>query len=281
MNSVLITGGTGYFGNGFVGTCLERNLFDRICIFSRDEYKQAVMRDRFKNDSRLRFFVGDVRDRNRLGRAMHGVDVVIHAAALKRIEVGFYNPSEMVKTNIDGAMNVIEAATDAHVKKVIALSTDKAFEPVSAYGQSKAMMESLFLAANNARGADGPIFAVTRYGNVSGSTGSVIPKWRALIDQGKKEVPVTDPDCTRYWMTLDEAVELVLKTVNTMHGGELVIPTLPAYRLGDLAFAMDVAMDIRGISKSEKRHESMDAGMRSDIARRMTIYELQISLLCV
>jgi UDP-N-acetylglucosamine 4,6-dehydratase len=143
------------------------------------------------------------------------------------------------------------------------------------------MMESLFLAANNARGADGPIFAVTRYGNVSGSTGSVIPKWRALIDQGKKEVPVTDPDCTRYWMTLDEAVELVLKTVNTMHGGELVIPTLPAYRLGDLAFAMDVAMDIRGISKYEKRHESMDAGMRSDIARRMTISELQISLLCV
>lgn len=281
MNSVLITGGTGYFGNGFVDTCLKLSFFDRICIFSRDEYKQAVMRDKFKNDSRLRFFVGDIRDRNRLVRAMAGVDVVIHAAALKRIEVGFYNPSEMVKTNIDGAMNVIEAATDAHVKKVVALSTDKAFEPVSAYGQSKAMMESLFLAANNARGADGPIFAVTRYGNVSGSTGSVIPKWRALIDQGKKEVPVTDPNCTRYWMTLNEAVNLVLCTVTTMQGGELVIPDLPAYRLGDLACALDVGMQVNGILAFEKQHEAMSPTMNSATAKRLTVSELKTALVRV
>lgn len=281
MNSVLITGGTGYFGRGFVKKALAENRFDRICILSRDEYKQSLMRTEFNNDSRLRFFIGDVRDRDRLSRAMIGIDLVIHAAALKRIEVGFYNPREMVKTNIDGAINVIEAATDAHVKKVIALSTDKAFEPVSAYGQSKAMMESLFLAANNTRGANGPLFAVTRYGNVSGSTGSVIPTWRALIDQGKEEVPVTNPDCTRYWMYLDEAVDLVLNTATTMQGGELVIPTLPAYRLGDLACAMDVCMKVHGMSKYEKQHESMAPGMSSDKASRMTVSELKTALLAV
>ena len=188
----LITGGSGSFGNAFAQKIIDHDLSDRIVIFSRDEVKQAEMRERF-NNPRLRFFIGDVRDRDRLRRAFEGVDVVIHAAALKRIEVGEYNPAEMVKTNVIGAMNVIEAAHDAGVGKVINLSTDKAFQPISPYGHSKALAESLFLNANNAHGKNGPRFAVTRYGNVSGSRGSVIPKWRNM----KVIVPVTDPEATR------------------------------------------------------------------------------------
>lgn len=251
---------------------------DRVCIFSRDEWKQHQMRQEFKNDSRLRWFIGDVRDRDRLRRAMEGVDVVVHAAALKRIEVGAYNPGEMVKTNVIGSVNVIEAATDAGVGKVLMLSTDKACQPCSAYGHSKALAESVVLAANNSRGENGPLFAVTRYGNVAGSTGSVIPIWRAFISNGAKAVPVSDPEVTRFWMTQKEAVDLVWDTISDMKGGELVIPTLPAYRLGDLAMAMGAGMEVTGLANYEKLHESMREGETSEIARRMSVEEIREAL---
>jgi len=208
---------------------------------------------------------------------MEDIEVVVHAAALKRIETGFYNPVEISHTNIGGAVNVIEAAHDAGVHKVVALSTDKAHQPVSPYGTSKAFAESLFLAANNTRGNRGPIFAVVRYGNVWNSTGSVVPTWRRILEAGDT-VPVTDPECTRFFMTMDEAVSLVLDTADTMRGGEIAIPELPAYRLGDLAEAMGAKMDVRGLPLYEKRHESMGAGNSSDQARRMTVEELREAL---
>ncbi len=296
MKSVLITGGSGAFGTA----CVKKLLWageppGRIVIYSRSEHRQAEMaRELAQYDTRqaLRFFIGDVRDRERLRRAMEDIQVVIHAAALKRIEVGWYNPLEVKKTNIDGAANVIEAAHDAGVSKVVALSSDKAFEPISPYGTSKAFAESLFLAANNARGRAGPRFALVRYGNVWGSTGSVVPTWRKIIDEqlGQRAgiassdanafpiVPVTDPECTRFYMTMDEAVDLVLDTVETMKGGETRIPRLPAYRLGDLAEAMGAQMEIRGLPSFEKRHESMGPGNSSDRARRMTMVELKAAL---
>lgn len=278
--SLLITGGTGSFGRAFVRKALESSI-ERICIFSRGEHAQADMRAQYPpprhSEDRLRFFIGDVRDRDRLRRAMEGVSTVVHAAALKRIEVGHYNPVEMVKTNVMGAINVIEAAQDAGVKKVVALSSDKAYQPISPYGFSKAMAESLFLAANNARGRDGPIFAVTRYGNVAGSAGSVIPKWREILKTGDT-VPVTDPECTRFWMTMDEAVALVAETIETMKGGELMIPELPAYVLGDLAEAMGAKMDVTGLNGFEKKHEGMKDGLTSDRVRRMSVGELKEGL---
>ena len=285
MKSVLITGGSGAFGTAFARHLLGRNrLFpDRIVIFSRGEHRQAEMARELEpldRKDRLRFFIGDVRDRDRLRRAMEGIDVVVHAAALKRIEVGAYNPLEVKKTNIDGAANVIEAATDAAVNKVIALSSDKAYHPVSPYGTSKAFAESLFVAANNTRGNFGPIFAVCRYGNVWNSTGSVVPTWRKILASGADTVPVTDPGCTRFFMTLDEAVSLVLDTAETMRGGEIAIPMLPAYRLADLAEAMGAKMDIRGLPEYEKRHESMGVGTSSEHARRMTVAELKEALKC-
>jgi FlaA1/EpsC-like NDP-sugar epimerase len=252
----------------------------RIAIFSRGEHRQADMARELAPldpDARLRFFIGDVRDRDRLRRAMEEIEVVIHAAALKRIEVGAYNPLEVKRTNIDGAANVIEAATDAGVRRVVALSTDKAFEPVSPYGTSKAFAESLFLAANNTRGFHGPHFAVVRYGNVWASTGSVVPTWRKILETSDT-VPVTDPECTRFFMTMDEAVSLVLDTAATMQGGEIAIPELPAYRLGDLAEAMGAKMSVLGLPVYEKRHESMGAGNSSDQARRMSVEELRKAL---
>lgn len=209
---------------------------------------------------------------------MEGVETVVHAAALKRIEVGQYNPLEVKRTNIDGAANVIEAATDAGVRKVVALSTDKAYQPVSPYGTSKAFAESLFLAANNTKGVNGPVFAVCRYGNIWNSTGSVVPTWRKMIADGATSVPVTDPLCTRFFMTMDQAVSLVLDTVETMKGGEIAIPDLPAYRLYDLAEAMGADIEIKGLPAWEKRHESMDATRCSENARRMTVDELKEAL---
>jgi FlaA1/EpsC-like NDP-sugar epimerase len=281
MKSVLITGGSGAFGTACAKRLLADRVTERLVIYSRSEHRQADMARELGADQRLRFFIGDVRDRDRLRRAMQDIDVVIHAAALKRIETGAYNPLEVKKTNIDGAANVIEAATDAGVHKVIALSSDKAFQPVSPYGTSKAFAESLFLAANNTRGNFGPIFAVCRYGNVWKSTGSVVPTWRKILDGGADTVPVTDPGCTRFFMTMGEAVSLVLDTADTMKGGEIAIPDLPAYRLGDLAEAMGAKMDIRGLPDFEKRHESMGAGKSSDQARRMTVDELRVVLKCV
>lgn len=272
--NILITGGTGSFGRAFVRRAIADDV-RRICVFSRGEHAQAEMRDEL-DDERIRWFIGDVRDRDRLVRAMEGVDLVIHAAALKRIEVGAYNPIEMVKTNVLGAMNVIEAATDAGVSKVVSLSTDKAYQPISPYGQTKALMEGLMLAANNCRSRNGPIFSVTRYGNIAGSAGSVIPKWRGMIASGAKKVPVTDPDATRFWMTIDEAVDLVLNTVRYMKGGELAIPTwLPAYRLGDLAQALGVEMEVTGLPGWEKKHEGMQDGLTSDVAPRLSVGELR------
>jgi len=277
MNNILITGATGYFGRAFVDYLSTKNT-KRICIFSRNEYNQFLMRQQFNDDPRFRWFIGDVRDKDRLKWAMADVDTVVHAAALKRIEVGFSNPIEMVKTNIDGTINVIEAAMDTRPNTVLLLSSDKAVAPISAYGHSKAMAESLFLAANNTTPAGGPKFLITRYGNVAGSTGSVIPIWRAMKDKGIKKVPVTDPECTRFWMYADEAVELVYSTIQTGKPKTIAIPDLPAYRLGDLAEAMGLDMDIIGLGEFEKKHEAMDYGMTSDKARRMSVDELKEAL---
>lgn len=271
MRSVLITGGAGFFGRNFAKHLLDERLAERVCIYSRCEYRQAQMRAQFAGEERLRFFVGDVRDRDRLRRAMSGVDTVVHAAALKRIEVGHYNPEEMVRTNIGGTVNVIEAAADAGVARVVFLSSDKAFEPVSPYGQTKALAESLILAAN--RTHHGTRFAVTRYGNVAGSTGSVIPTWRRILEQSNA-VPVTDPECTRFWMTIGEAVELVLATIENMPE-DPAIPELPAFRLGDLAEAMGARMNVRGIGPWEKRHEAMRPGLASDTAPRLSVADLR------
>ena len=236
------------------------------------------MRSELRDDPRLRWMIGDVRDQSRLKRAMSTVDVVVHAAALKRIEVGYYNPIEMTRTNVDGAINVIEAAQDAGVAKVVALSTDKAYQPISPYGCSKALAESLFIAANATVGAGGPRFSVVRYGNVWCSAGSVVPAWMARIEAGEADVPVTDPDCTRFFMRIDEAVALVRNTIATMAGGELVVPDLPAYRVGDLAAAIGATMRVTGLPAWEKKHESMDDGRCSAFARRMSVDELESEL---
>ena len=277
--SYLVTGGTGSFARAFVKRLLDTNASDRICVFSRGEHQQAQFCSEVKDDPRIRWFLGDVRELDRLRRAMDGVDIVVHAAALKRIESGHRNPVELVRTNILGSVNVIEAAQDAHVKKVVALSTDKAFQAKSAYGHSKAMAECLFLSADNTvNKIRGPRFAVVRYGNVWASQGSVVPKWRAILDSGKVSVPVSDFRATRFFMTLDQAVDLVTDTVNTMQGGELRIPDLPAYSVGDLATAMGAKMDILGMPEFEKLHESMDETRCSEDARRMTIAELRAHL---
>lgn len=283
--SVLVTGGSGYFGRGFVRAALGSHV-QRVCVYSRDEAKHAHMREEI-NDPRVRYFVGDVRDFDRLDWAMESCDVVVHAAALKRVEVGEYDAEEMVKTNVVGAMNVIQAARKRPAsgtleqRCVVALSTDKAFEPVNAYGASKLLAEKLFLAANNARGVHGPRFAVTRYGNVAGSTGSVIPVWRAAMAAGR-QVRISNGSATRFWMTLDEAVDLVGRTIATMRGGELVTPDLPAYELRDLATAMGVYKGSwitgDGLGPGEKLHEGMEPGRTSDQARRMSVDELREAL---
>ena len=274
--NILITGGTGFFGRAFSAFLLEHGIAEKVVVFSRDEAKQAVMRQTFPQYE-MRWQIGDVRDLQRLNRAMHDIDVVVHAAALKRIEVGAYNPDEMVKTNIIGTMNVIEAAIMNGVSKVVFLSSDKAYQPISPYGQSKALAESLILNANNITGIQGTRFAATRYGNVTNSTGSVIPTWKALKARGEKMV-ITDPDCTRFWMTADEAVDLVWETIETLQGGELNVPVLPAYRLGDLAEAMGVETEVIGLPAHEKKHESMQDGCGSEDARRMSIEELREGL---
>lgn len=276
MHSVLITGGAGFFGRGFARKVLAMGA-ERVCIYSRGEYSQYLMRQEFGDDSRLRFFVGDVRDLDRLTWAMQGCDLVVHAAALKRVEVGQYNPTEMRKTNVGGAENVVQAARRSKVGKVIGLSTDKAFEPANTYGKTKALAEDIFLSANDEQGYGFPRFSITRYGNVSGSTGSVIPTWRAKAARGE-QVTMTSPHATRFWMTLDQAVQLVIDTACNMRGGELVIPDLPAYRLGDLAEAMGLDPIITSLGIGEKMHEGMAPGNTSDLARRMTVDELKEAL---
>lgn len=289
--SILITGGTGTFGRAFVSYLLQQTNIPRICIYSRGEHAQADMRAQLNDDPRLRWFIGDVRDEARLRRAMSGVDKVVHAAALKRIEVGAYNPDEMVKTNVLGTMNVIEAAISSGVRRVIGLSSDKAYQPISPYGQSKALGESLLLAANEMHGwqpDDGRTrykepkkktqFIAVRYGNIWNAQGSIVPKWIGRWSQGKP-ITITDPECTRFYMTVDQAVELVWQCVQGQFRN-LVIPTnLPAYRVGDLAEAFCAEFicesETVGLPGHEKLHESMDDGLCSLDARRMTIDELR------
>ena len=281
IGSLLITGGTGSFGVALVRRLLKENISSRICIYSRGELIQSQMRAAFKNNDRLRFMIGDVRDRDRLERAMSGVELVVHAAALKRIEVGRDNPIEMMRTNVDGSAHVVEAACRAGVEKIVYLSTDKAFEPVSPYGYSKAMAESIMLSSNDPLGLHGPRIAVTRYGNVWNSRGSVVPTWQQQMRKSGGEVTVTDPECTRFFMLMNEAVELVLETAQYMQGGEIAIPDLPAYRVGDIAAAMGAVMNISGLGDHEKMHESMCVGRSSADARRMTVAELQKHLAAI
>jgi UDP-N-acetylglucosamine 4,6-dehydratase (inverting) len=259
-SGVLVTGGTGSFGQQLVQTLLKRYSLRRLIVFSRDELKQSVMSQTDLargNEDRLRFFIGDVRDGNRLRRAMEGIDTVVHAAALKQVPAGEYNPQEFVKTNIGGAQNVIDAALEAGVRRVVALSTDKAAAPINLYGATKLVSDKLFVAANNIKGPRDLRFSVVRYGNVMGSRGSVIPFF--LDRRGSGELPITDPGMTRFNITLDEGVDLVLWAIEHGQGGEILVPKIPSYRITDLAEAIapSAARPVVGIRPGEKLHEEM------------------------
>ncbi|MBK9446924.1 MAG: UDP-N-acetylglucosamine 4,6-dehydratase (inverting) [Betaproteobacteria bacterium] len=256
--SILITGGTGSFGKQYVKTLLRRYKPKRIIVFSRDELKQFEMQQDFSHES-MRYFIGDVRDKERLMMAMRGVDYVIHAAALKQVPAAEYNPMECIKTNIHGAENVIQAALDCGVQKVIALSTDKAANPINLYGATKLCSDKLFVAANHLAGERNTRFAVVRYGNVVGSRGSVVPFFRSLINKGAAELPVTDMRMTRFWITLQQGVDFVLKNFERMRGGEVFVPKIPSVRVPDLAKALASEMPIKiiGIRPGEKLHEIM------------------------
>jgi len=255
--AVLVTGGTGSFGKLFVKTLLEKTTARRIVIYSRDELKQWEMSQLYPGEDRLRFFLGDVRDLPRLTRAFHGVDYVVHAAALKQVPAAEYNPFEAVKTNIMGAKNIIDAAIDCGVKRVVALSTDKASSPVNLYGATKFVSDKLFIDGNAYAGGRVTRFSVVRYGNVVGSRGSVIPLFKKLAPTG--ELPVTDPNMTRFWITLDQGVEMVMDAFETMKGGELYVPKIPSMKLADLAKAIapDAKIRITGIRPGEKLHEEL------------------------
>lgn len=258
--TILITGGTGSFGHHFVNFVLANYKPKKIIIYSRDEYKQFIMTNEYKKHEKvLRFFIGDVRDKDRLKMALNGVDYVIHAAALKQVPACEYNPNEAIKTNINGAMNVINACLEKGVKKVVALSTDKAVNPINLYGGTKLVSDKLFTAANSYRGKDGTSFAVVRYGNVAGSRGSVIPFFQNIINSGKKELPITDIRMTRFWISLEQGVELVIKALKEAKGGETFISKIPSFKITDLAKAMcpDCIIKEVGIREGEKLHEIM------------------------
>jgi UDP-N-acetylglucosamine 4,6-dehydratase/5-epimerase len=254
--SVLITGGTGSFGKKFVQVLLERYQPERIVIYSRDELKQYEMAQEFR-DPAMRYFIGDVRDLPRLTLAMRGIDYVIHAAALKHVPVAEYNPMECIKTNIYGANNVIDAAMTCGVEKVIALSTDKAANPINLYGATKLASDKLFVAANNITGDLRTQFAVVRYGNVVGSRGSVVPFFQKLVREGATELPITDSRMTRFWITLQQGVDFVLDSFKRMQGGEIFVPKIPSMRIMDLAAALAPGVPTRmiGIRPGEKLHE--------------------------
>ena len=256
--NILVTGGTGSFGQEFITTVLRRHRPARLAVFSRDELKQSEMQQRF-DDLRLRWFIGDVRDAERLRQAMDGVDIVVHAAALKQVPAAEYNPMECAKTNIHGAENVIRTALDCEVEKVIALSTDKAANPINLYGATKLVSDKLFVAANNMVGKRRTRFSVVRYGNVVNSRGSVAPLFRKLIDEGAARLPITDEHMTRFWITLPQGVDFVLKSFERMQGGEIFVPKIPSIRIADLARAMapDTALETIGIRPGEKLHEVM------------------------
>jgi UDP-N-acetylglucosamine 4,6-dehydratase/5-epimerase len=256
--SIMITGGTGSFGKQFVHTLLQRYKPRRLVVYSRDELKQFEMEQDYHDDC-MRYFIGDVRDRDRLIQGMNGVDYVIHAAALKQVPAAEYNPMECIKTNIHGAENVIHAALANEVDKVIALSTDKAANPINLYGATKLVSDKLFVAANNLAGGHRTRFSVVRYGNVVGSRGSVVPFFKRCMSNGNDHLPITDERMTRFWITLQQGVDFVLKNFERMHGGEIFVPKIPSIRVVDLAQAMAPGMPHRiiGIRPGEKLHETM------------------------
>lgn len=258
--TILITGGTGSFGKAFTKYVLTHYEPKKIIIYSRDEFKQFMMQNEFKEyASKLRFFIGDVRDKDRLYRAFEGVDYVIHAAAMKQVPACEYNPNEAIKTNIHGAQNIIDAALDMGVKKVVALSTDKAVNPVNLYGGTKLVSDKLFIAANAYAGTKDINFSIVRYGNVAGSRGSVIPFFHKLIQNGATELPITDYRMTRFWISLEEGVKLVIKALEEAQGGETFISKIPSFKITDLAQAMlpGCKMPEVGIREGEKLHEIM------------------------
>ena len=269
--SVLITGGTGSLGKSLVEHLLRETKVRRIAIFSRDELKQQHLRAQFQNDPRLRWFLGDVRDLDRLKRAFHGVDYVIHAAALKQVDTGEYNPMEFVKTNVLGSQNVIDASIDAGVQRVVALSTDKASSPINLYGATKLTADKLFVAANNYSFAYGTTFSVVRYGNVMGSRGSVIPFFQEIAAQNKP-LPITDLRMTRFWISIESAVKFVIDSLEMMSGGELYVPKIPSMKIIDLASAVapNAKLIEIGMRPGEKLHEEM---ISADDSRRTIILE--------
>jgi UDP-N-acetylglucosamine 4,6-dehydratase len=274
-SSVLVTGGTGSFGKKLIRTVLDTTTARKVIVYSRDELKQYEMRQAFDDDKRLRFFLGDVRDANRLHRAFDGIDVVVHAAALKQVPAAEYNPFEAVKTNIQGAQNVIDAAIDCGVKRVVALSTDKASSPINLYGATKLVSDKLFIQGNFYAGGKDTRFAVVRYGNVVGSRGSVVPFFQARAGTGV--LPITDARMTRFWITLQQGVDFVLSSFDRMRGGELFVPKIPSMRVTDLAKAIapNARIEFVGIRPGEKLHEEMisvdDARRTIDIGDRYLI----------
>ena len=275
---ILVTGGTGSFGRRFIETVLRRYDPRKVIVYSRDELKQSDMqielREQFddKTVAKMRFFLGDVRDRERLTLALRGVDIVIHAAALKQVPAAEYNPSECIHTNVLGAENVVWASLTNHVKQVVALSTDKACNPTNLYGATKLASDKTFVAANNLSGDIGTRFCVVRYGNVVGSRGSVVPLYRRLLANGATELPVTDPRMTRFWITLNEGVDFVLSSLTMMRGGEIFVPKIPSMAMPDLVKAMspDAGMKVVGIRPGEKLHEIM---ISADDARSTVEFE--------
>jgi UDP-N-acetylglucosamine 4,6-dehydratase len=275
---VLVTGGTGSFGQKFVEVVLRRFTPERLIILSRDELKQSEMRRRFDDSKHpcLRFFIGDVRDRDRLQRAFAGVNIVVHAAALKQVPTAEYNPFEAVKTNVLGAMNVVDAAIDRGVERVVALSTDKAANPINLYGATKLCSDKIFIAGNNYAGEHGTRFSIVRYGNVVGSRGSVIPLFAEMRNDGV--VSVTDKRMTRFWITLEQGVEFVLSCFERMHGGEIFVPKIPSMNIMDLVKAVAPGCEVRvvGIRPGEKLHEVM---VPEDDARHTVEYEDYFAIL--
>ncbi len=265
-SSVLITGGTGSLGKALIGYLMENTKVRRIAVYSRDELKQHNLRNEIGEDDRLRWFIGDVRDLERLKRALHGVNFVIHAAALKQVDTGEYNPMEFIKTNVLGSQNVIDASIEAGVQKVVALSTDKASSPINLYGATKLTADKLFIAANNYSQGYGTSFAVVRYGNVMGSRGSVIPFWKSLAEAGQP-LPITDLRMTRFWISIEQAVQFVMDSLEMMFGGELYVPRIPSMRIIDLASAVAPSAKLEevGMRPGEKLHEEM---ISADDSRR-------------
>jgi UDP-N-acetylglucosamine 4,6-dehydratase/5-epimerase len=270
--SVLITGGTGSFGKAFTRRLLDEGQAERIVLYSRDELKQYEVRQTFGDDPRLRFLIGDVRDKERLRRAMSGVDFVVHAAALKQVDTAEYNPFECVKTNVLGSQNVIDVAIDCGIRRVVALSTDKASSPINLYGATKLCADKLFIAGNHYAGGSDTRFAVVRYGNVVGSRGSVVPFFRQLASSGATTLPITDERMTRFWITLPQAVQFVLDAFDRMAGGELYVPRIPSMKIVDLAevLAPGIKTEIIGIRPGEKLHEEM---ISSEDSHRTLRYE--------